>query len=91
MLYVIAYDIAHPKRLHRVAATCEEFGLRVQYSIFECRLEEEQFQRLWRRLLAEIRPDEDRIVAYRLDARAAAQTLTAGTMVCSSRVLCYLV
>jgi len=44
-----------------------------------------------RRVLEEIDEEEDRIVAYRIDARSAKETLTAGTMVCSEKVVCYLV
>ena len=91
MLYLVAYDIANPKRLVRVAKTCEDFGVRVQYSLFECRLEPDEFQRLWKAILAEMDDDEDRAVAYPLDARATRETLTAGTMVCSERAVCYLV
>jgi len=91
MLILIAYDITAPKRLARVAKVCEDFGLRVQYSLFECHLEERQFLRLWKKLLNEIDETEDRIVAYRIDARSAKETKTAGTMVCSEKVVCYLV
>ncbi|HTI68628.1 MAG TPA: CRISPR-associated endonuclease Cas2, partial [Candidatus Limnocylindria bacterium] len=47
MLRLVAYDIADPKRLHRVAMICENFGVRVQYSLFECWLEDDDFERLW--------------------------------------------
>jgi CRISPR-associated protein Cas2 len=91
MLTLIGYDISEPKRLARVARVCEDFGVRVQYSVFECRLEETEFTEFWLRLLVEINEDEDRVVAYKIDARCAKETLTAGTMVCSEKVLCYLV
>ena len=39
----------------------------------------------------EIDEDEDRVVAYKIDARCARDTLTAGAMVCSERAVCYLV
>jgi len=91
MLSLVAYDICDPKRLHRVARVCEDYGVRVQYSIFECRLEEHEFTRFWDKLTAEIDPSEDRVVAYKIDARCARETLTAGTMVCSEKVVCYLV
>jgi CRISPR-associated protein Cas2 len=91
MLTLVAYDIASPRRLARVAKTCEDYGLRVQYSVFECRLDESEFEGLWQALLREIDDQEDRIVAYKIDARCAKETLTAGTMVCSEKVLCYLV
>lgn len=91
MLILLGYDIANPKRLHKVAKTCEDFGLRVQYSFFECHLTPQEFDRLWNRLLEIIREDEDRLVAYRIDATSAKRTLTAGTMVCAEKVVCYLI
>jgi CRISPR-associated protein Cas2 len=89
MLTVVAYDIADPKRLARIANVCEDFGVRVQYSVFECHLDEDEFEDFWLRLLEEI--DEDRVVAYKIDARCAKETLTAGTMTCSEKAVCYLV
>jgi CRISPR-associated protein Cas2 len=91
MLSLIGYDISDPKRLARVARVCEDFGVRVQYSMFECRLDETEFTEFWLQLLGEINEDEDRIVAYKIDARCAKETMSAGTMVCSEKVLCYLV
>ena len=91
MLTLVAYDICQPRRLAKVASVCEDFGVRVQYSIFECRLRPEEFERFWVRLLETIDPKEDRVVAYSLDARAARETRTAGTMVCSEQVICYIV
>ena len=42
-------------------------------------------------LLDLIDDSEDRIVAYRIDAKSARNTMTAGTMVCSEKAVCYLV
>lgn len=91
MLTLVAYDITAPKRLARVARICEDYGVRVQYSLFECRLETGEFEDFWLKLLEEIDEGEDRLVAYKIDAKAAKETLTAGTMVCSEKVVCYLV
>lgn len=91
MLILIGYDVSHPKRLARVAKTCEDYGVRVQYSFFECHLDHDSFDELWVKLQDEIDPLEDSLVAYRLDAQNARQTRTAGAMVCSEKVLCYLV
>jgi CRISPR-associated protein Cas2 len=91
MLTLVAYDISDQKRLARVARVCEDFGVRVQYSVFECRLDEAEFTEFWLRLLSTIDEGEDRIVAYKIDARSAKETMTAGTMVCSEKALCYLV
>ena len=47
MLTLVAYDVSDPKRLRSVARVCEDYGVRVQYSIFECYLEEAEFQDFW--------------------------------------------
>ena len=91
MLILIAYDITKPARLARVARICEDHGVRVQYSVFECHLEESRFESFWSLLLEVIDEDHDRLVAYRMDARSARRTLTAGSMVCAQKVVCYLV
>jgi CRISPR-associated protein Cas2 len=91
MLTIVAYDVTDDKRLRKVAQICEDFGVRVQYSIFECHLDQDQFDEFWLRLLDVIDDSEDRLVAYKLDARCAKETETAGTMVCSEKAVCYLV
>ncbi len=91
MLTIVAYDISDDKRLRHVAEICENYGSRVQYSVFECRLAESEFEEFWLALLCVINENEDRLVAYKIDARSAKETLTAGTMVCSEKVVCYLV
>ena len=64
--YLVAYDIASPKRLRRVARVCEDYGVRIQKSIFECDLDGCTFKALWDALLDEIDPDEDYLAAYPL-------------------------
>jgi len=78
MLRLIAYDIADPKRLHRVAVICEDFGVRVQRSLFECWLDEPRFRDLWARLNATIDPAADRIAAYTLEADSTARRRASG-------------
>ena len=36
--YLVCYDICDDKRLRRVAEVCSDFGVRLQYSVFECDL-----------------------------------------------------
>ncbi len=80
MLTVIAYDVSDPRRLARVARLCEDYGMRVQYSVFECHFEPEQFDKFWGRLENELDSDEDRIVAYSLDAKCAKKIRTEGNV-----------
>jgi len=89
MLTLIAYDITDPKRLHHAAKICEDWGMRVQYSMFECRLEATAFDRFWTALRDEIDPKTDRIVAYKICANCARDTRSAGTMVHNEKVVAY--
>lgn len=91
MLTLVAYDISNHKRLANIAKVCENYGVRVQYSVFECYLDEAEFSEFWQKLVELIDDKEDRLVAYKIDAKSAKETLTAGAMVCSERVICYLV
>lgn len=90
MLIVVAYDICNPKRLNYVAKHCEDHGVRVQYSIFECRMEMDEFEMFWMGLQDLIDPDEDRIVAYRVCASCAQKIYTAGTMVSNQIHIAYI-
>ena len=89
MLILIAYDIASPKRLASVAKHCEDFGLRIQYSVFECRLDADIFEKFWDGLCRRIDAEEDRVVAYRICLQCAQKVQTAGCMVTSERVVAY--
>ena len=60
--YLVAYDIADPKRLRKVAKACEDFGIRRQYSVFVCRLSAVNLVRLRTRLLDIIDLQEDQVL-----------------------------
>lgn len=46
MYIVVAYDISDNARRFRISRHLEGYGLRVQYSVFECELEEKHLRRL---------------------------------------------
>jgi len=64
MLIVVSYDISDDRRRNHLAAALKDFGARVQYSVFECRLEGPQIERLRTRLLALIDIKEDSLRLY---------------------------
>jgi len=71
MLIIVTYDVstdssAGRKRLRRVAKICESMGQRVQKSVFECTVNEMQFEELERKLLAEIDEAQDNLRFYRI-------------------------
>jgi CRISPR-associated protein Cas2 len=71
--YLVAYDICHPKRLRKVAHTCEDFGFRRQYSVFLCRLSATDLVRLKSRLYDIINLQEDQVLFIPLCNRCADQ------------------
>lgn len=66
MLRLIAYDIKFPRRLRRMALLCKDFGIRGEYSVFECDLSDGDFRTFWEQANDLIDPEQDRIIAYSL-------------------------
>ena len=66
MHFVVAYDIVQDRRRNRVMNTVKDFGLRVQYSVFECDLTVERANQLFERLRSLIDPRSDRVHMYPL-------------------------
>jgi len=66
---LVTYDIGVPdpagqRRLAAVAKVCEGFGVRVQYSVFECRLSPARYEEFLGELLDVIDPDQDVVHLY---------------------------
>ena len=79
MLILVTYDVSTVekpgvRRLRRVAQACEDYGTRVQKSVFECQVGQKEWARLRDRLLTEIKRDEDSLRFYFLDEKAATAT-----------------
>ncbi len=66
MFVLIAYDISNDKRLRKVARAMQSFGVRVQRSVFECRINPAQLDALIARVKLVIKPREDRIHLYQI-------------------------
>jgi CRISPR-associated protein Cas2 len=73
MLILVSYDISDDRRRTRLAETLKDFGQRVQYSVFECRLDPDQLGQLRRRVLREIDQERDNVRFYRLCATCAGE------------------
>lgn len=69
MMVLVTYDVNTEdddgrRRLHRVAKTCENWGQRVQYSVFECLVDPAQWERLKAQLIERIDPEVDSLRFY---------------------------
>lgn len=69
MLVLITYDVAvgsdgGARRLRRVARICEDFGQRVQFSVFECEVDPARWVTMRNRLLDVIDTECDSLRFY---------------------------
>jgi len=79
MLILVTYDVSTVekpgvRRLRRVAQACEDYGTRVQKSVFECQVGQKEWILLRNRLLQEINAEQDSLRFYFLDEKAVART-----------------
>jgi CRISPR-associated protein Cas2 len=83
LFYLIIYDLpdskAANKRRTRLHKMLSGYGQWTQYSVFECFLTAVQFAKLQTQLEMLIKPDEDSIRIYVLDAGAVKRTMTYGS------------
>lgn len=75
MLILVTYDVSTTdkdghRRLRRVAQACEDYGVRVQKSVFECQVGQTEWVLLRARLLREIKDAADSLRFYFLDEKA---------------------
>ncbi len=70
MFVIVSYDVSTEdggqRRLRRVARACQDYGQRVQYSVFECMVNPAQWTFLRERLVSEIDPERDSLRFYYL-------------------------
>lgn len=71
MMVLITYDVnttseAGKRRLRVVAKQCQNYGQRVQNSVFECLVDAAQLKQLKHRLLGLIDPEQDSLRFYYL-------------------------
>lgn len=73
MLVLVTYDVrtleeGGKKRLRQVARACEDYGQRVQFSVFEIEVDPAQWAKLKARLEGIIKPAHDSLRYYYLGA-----------------------
>lgn len=71
MNILVTYDVntedkAGQRRLRKVATICKNYGQRVQLSVFECRVDQAQYETLRAQLLKVIQPKLDSLRLYKL-------------------------
>ena len=79
MFVLVTYDVSTVtpegrRRLRRVARVCQNYGQRVQLSVFECQVGEADWTRMRHEMLEEINPSEDSVRFYFLGEDAGRRT-----------------
>lgn len=88
---IVAYDIADPRRLNRVARVMKDYGRRVQKSIFEVEASEVAFAEMRRRAERVMDLEEDGVKFFPLCERCADTLVSIGVAVFSPDERAYLV
>ena len=71
MLVLITYDVSTEslggkRRLRRIAKHCQDYGQRVQFSVFECEVDPGKWELLKSKLLSTYKPELDSLRFYYL-------------------------
>ena len=77
-LYLVLYDIADNKRLARAATVVLDYGVRVQRSVYEARLDAQSLVVLQRRLASVIDPDKDGVKIFPICESCAGRRVSCG-------------
>ena len=64
MMYVVVYDVVSDKRRNKISQILEKYGLRVNFSVFECMFTEAQLLDVQHRIEKLVVPQEDTVVYY---------------------------
>lgn len=70
-MILVTYDVSTlnrngAKRLRKVAKICQDYGIRVQNSVFECVVDQTEYVQMKIKLLSIIDEQEDSLRIYRL-------------------------
>nr|WP_016864638.1 CRISPR-associated endonuclease Cas2 [Fischerella sp. FACHB-380] len=79
MFYLVCYDIVSDARRNKVSKLLEAYGLRVQKSVFECVLDEKQYQTLSQYLTRLVNKREDQVRFYPMSAHNRCKVAVLGT------------
>lgn len=71
MMILVTYDVSFEneggqRRLRNLAKVCLDYGMRVQYSVFECEVDATQWLMFKEKLLSIYDPDVDSLRFYKL-------------------------
>jgi CRISPR-associated protein Cas2 len=78
MFVAVSYDIVNNRTRSRLAKIISNFGSRVQKSVFECRIEDQQYLKMKEHIEKEIDHEEDSVRYYFLCAKCSGNIQVSG-------------
>lgn len=78
MYIIVAYDIVDNRKRTRLAKVLSDYGSRVQKSVFECLIDEQQYLKMKTRVEQTIDPEVDSVRYYFLCKRCASNIQVSG-------------
>lgn len=63
-MYLISYDLSNDRVRNKVSKTLENYGKRVQYSVFECKITDVLLSKLYSQLVILMQGEEGSIRLY---------------------------
>lgn len=57
-MYLVSYDIACDRTRTKIAKLMENYGRRVQYSVFECQLDQGKYEEMYQKLMELLQEEE---------------------------------
>jgi len=78
MKWLVCFDISDDKKRTAVSSMLEEFGIRVQRSVFEIELSKKSLQKLLAKLQKEIDKTEDSVRFYPISVENIKKSITLG-------------
>lgn len=58
-MYLVSYDIESDRLRKKISDTLENYGIRIQYSVFECEISEQRYKKMYRELMLLMEQFED--------------------------------
>jgi len=79
LFVVVAYDISDDRRRDRISKELKNYGVRVQYSVFECLLDWKRLKEMEKRVVRHMKLDEDSLRIYILRKGCEKEIIIHGT------------
>lgn len=78
MFVIVSYDVSDDRRRTKIAKVLLNFGVRVQKSVFECRIDDRQYLKMKAQVDKEIDAEEDSVRYYSICLRCSGNVQISG-------------